>query len=292
LKERISKPYLYFPNEDKDKVSTLFSTISYTNKYAKQVPWFIEKCIGETANVIKNKFDVLIITSNNNQVKTIAKALINKGFRNLNHPEKRKDREVSFIDAFDMLIKNKEDNLGWRIITSLLFSPKDLDSIIKKSVENLSKKLCELLPTDFVKGVLETAKAVKYILNEKSVAPELLSLTFKQFGINPDKISSDYLCGKFNNLNPPTGKPALRNIPIKITTIQSSKGLAADVVFIVNFDDRYFLRNGNTITDQDICNFLVALTRTKKKAYLISTVQGEVPSLLKWIDKNKIEVTK
>jgi len=290
LKDRINKPYIYFPNKDKDKISSQFSSISYANKYARQVPWFIEKCIGETADAIKNKFDVLIITSNNNQVRAIAKALTEKGFRNLDFPEKRKDREVNFLDAFDMLIKNKEDNLGWRIIASLLLSADELDALIKTSLENLSKKLIKLLPTEFTKGVLETAKAIKYILNEKAVSPEVLAATFKQFGINPDKISSDYLCEEFFALNPPTGNPALRNIPIKITTIQSSKGLAADVVFIANFDDRYFLRDGNTITGQDICNFLVALTRTKKKAYLISTVQREIPSLLKWIDKKRIEV--
>ncbi|KUO67471.1 MAG: hypothetical protein APF83_05240 [Lutibacter sp. BRH_c52] len=290
LKERISKPYIYFPNKDKDRISSQFPTISYANKYSKQVPWFIEKCIGETAKAIKNRFDVLIITSNNNQVRAIAKALTEKGFRNLDFPEKRKDREINFLDAFDMLIENKEDNLGWRIIASLLLSPDELDTLIKTSSENLTKKLIELLPADFTKGVLKTAKAIKYILNEKAVNPELLAATFEQFGINPDKISSDYLCEEFYALNPPSGKPALRNIPIKITTIQSSKGLAADVVFIANFDDRYFLKDGSTITDQDICNFLVALTRTKKKAFLISTIPKKAPSLLKWINRNKIEV--
>lgn len=289
LKERISKPYIYLPNKDKDKISSQFPLISYANKFATQVPWFIEKSIGETANALKNKFDVLIITSNNNQVRAIAKALIAKGFRNLDFPEKRKDREVNFLDAFDMLIENKEDNLGWRIIASLLLSADELNTLIKKTSEDLSKKLFELLPADFTKGVLETAKAVKYILNEKPVSPELLASTFKQFGIDPDKISSDYLCEEFYALNPPSGNPALRNIPIKITTIQSSKGLAADVVFIANFDDRYFLKDGSTITDQDICNFLVALTRTKKKAFLISTVNNATPSLLKWINKERIQ---
>lgn len=290
LKKRISKPYIYLPNKDKDKISSQFPFISYANKFATQVPWFIEKSIGETANTLKNKFDVLIITSNNNQVRAIAKGLITKGFRNLDFPEKRKDREVNFLDAFDMLIDNKEDNLGWRIIASLLLSTDELNILIKKTSEDLSKKLFELLPAGFTKGVLETAKAVKYILNEKPISPELLASTFKQFGIDPDKISSNYLCEEFYALNPPSGNPALRNIPIKITTIQSSKGLAADVVFIANFDDRYFLKDGNTITDQDICNFLVALTRTKKKAFLISTIPKKAPSLLKWINRNKIEV--
>jgi superfamily I DNA/RNA helicase len=90
-------------------------------------------------------------------------------------------------------------------------------------------------------------------------------------------------------LNSPSGNPGLRNIPIKVTTIQSSKGLSADVVFIANFDDRYFLRDGSTITDQDICNFLVALTRTKKKAFLISTVDKKNPSLLRLISEKRIQ---
>ena len=50
-----------------------------------------------------------------------------------------------------------------------------------------------------------------------------------------------------------------------------------------------FLKDGSSITDQDICNFLVALTRTKKKAFLISTVQNEIPSLLRLIPENRIQ---
>lgn len=290
LIDRIEKPYIYFPNKDKDIISKQFPTISHSIKFAKQVPWFIEKCIGETANVIKNKFDVLIITSNNNQVRAIAKALKEKGFRNLDFPEKSKDREINFLDAFKMLINNDKDNLGWRIIATLLMSPNELNTLIKKSSDDLSKKLFEILPTDFTKNVLKIAKAVKSILNEKPLNSELLAETFKQFEIDPNKISSDYLCEEFYALNPPTGNPALRNIPIKITTIQSSKGLAADVVFIANFDDRYFLKDGSSITGQDLCNFLVALTRTKKKAFLISTVQNEIPSLLKWINRRNIDI--
>lgn len=292
LSERISKPYIYLPNKEKDRISSQFPSICYANVYSKQVPWFIEKCIGEIANAIKNKFEVLIITPTNPQVRAIAHALAEKGFRNLDFPEKRKDREVNFLDAFDMLIKNKEDNLGWRIIASLLLSAAELNALIKNSSEDLSKKLFELLPADFTKGVLATAKAVKYILSEKPVSPELLAATFKQFGIDPDKISSDYLSEEFYALNPPNGNPALRNIPIKVTTIQSSKGLAADIVFIANFDDRYFLKDGSSITDQDICNFLVALTRTKKKAFLISTVNKAIPTLLKWISKERIQIIK
>jgi superfamily I DNA/RNA helicase len=191
-----------------------------------------------------------------------------------------------------MFIKNKEDNLAWRIISSRLLTADDLATVIKKSEEDKSKMLNELLPLNLVKNVLETVKTVKSILGNNPVDPALLAATFKQFEIVPDEIASTYLRNEFYTLHPPGGNPALRNISIKVTTIQSSKGLSADVVFIVNFDDRFFLKDGKNITDQDICNFLVALTRTKKKAFLISTIPKTIPSLLKWIAKDKIEFIK
>lgn len=290
LNERINKPYIYLVNKDKDKISHQFPFIGYANCYAKQIPWFIEKSIAGTAGIIKSKFDVLIITPTNTQVRNIARSLKEKGFANIDFSEISSEREISLLDGFKMLIEDKEDNLGWRIVTSLILKSDDFNELIKKTEVDSSKKICDYLPKEFIKEVLDNVKALKYIMQDKTVSPELLSATFNLFRIDPNKISSEYLCKKIVALNPPTGNPIVRNIPIKVTTIQSSKGLSADVVFIVNFDDRYFLRNGKNITDQDICNFLVSLTRTKKKAFLISTVKGETPSLLKWIAEEKLEL--
>ena len=63
--------------------------------------------------------------------------------------------------------------------------------------------------------------------------------------------------------------------------------MAADIVFITHFDDRYFI-NDEGITDQDICNFLVAITRTRVKLFLISSLKQE-PTFLKWIKKDRYE---
>ena len=292
LKERIIKPYAYLSNKNKDKISSQFPSITHASYYAKQIPWFIEKCIASMAEEIKNKFDVLIIAATNTQVRFLAEALKEKGLANIDYPENSKDSEINFFDGFKMLLENKEDNLGWRIVSFLILNDDEFRALIKKTAEDTTKKIQELLPKEFVSGVLETAKALKYILNDKEVSPDLLAATFKQFGINPDKILTAFLKDKILSLNPPTGKPAIRNIPIKATTIQSSKGLSADIVIIANFDDRYFLKDGKTVTNQDVCNFLVALTRTKKKAFLISSVKNETPSLLKWISNEKIETIK
>jgi len=289
LKERINKPFEYLPSKCKDKISSQFPTITHASYYARQIPWFIEKYIASIAEKIKNKFDVLIIAATNTQVRLVAEALKEKGLARIDYPDNSKDREINFFDGFNMLLQNKEDNLGWRIVASLMLKSDEFNELIKKTQADSSKKIHEYLSKEFVSGVLETVKALKYILAEKPVEPELLITTFKKFGIDTEKISSDFLIGKITALNPTTGNPAIRNIPIKVTTIQSSKGLSADIVFITNFDDRFFLKDGKTITDQDICNFLVAFTRTVKKAILISSVIDETPSLLKWISKEKIE---
>jgi superfamily I DNA/RNA helicase len=82
---------------------------------------------------------------------------------------------------------------------------------------------------------------------------------------------------------------AIRKLPIKVTTIQSSKGLAADLVVIAYFDDKYFIKHADQgITDNDVCNFLVALTRARKKVVFISTEKAD-PTFLGWIDPKRIE---
>ena len=72
-------------------------------------------------------------------------------------------------------------------------------------------------------------------------------------------------------------EPGTRKTSIVLTTIQSSKGLDADYVFITHFDDQYIVRDKskNKISDQDVCSFLVALTRAKRKVFLLSTKKSK-----------------
>ncbi len=80
---------------------------------------------------------------------------------------------------------------------------------------------------------------------------------------------------------------AIRQIPITLTTITSSKGLSADYVFITHFDDQYFARD-SAVSDEDVYAFLVALTRAKKKSFLVSS-KDETPLFLDWVDTSKID---
>ena len=84
-------------------------------------------------------------------------------------------------------------------------------------------------------------------------------------------------------------EPGIRRTPIEVTTFQSSKGLAADYVFIAYFDDKFCLRDKDEgVSDQDVCSFLVALTRARRGAFLLSTDKRCDPTFLSWIDKKRI----
>ncbi len=111
----------------------------------------------------------------------------------------------------------------------------------------------------------------------------------EEIGIDPEEIVYKHL--KKELVNKPTKNSSLgiTKIPIKATTIQSSKGLSADLVFITHFDDRYLLRDKDKeiISDQEICSFLVTLSRAKKMVHLIST-DGEAPTFRNWINKDRL----
>jgi superfamily I DNA/RNA helicase len=55
-----------------------------------------------------------------------------------------------------------------------------------------------------------------------------------------------------------------------VTNILGSKGLGADVVFLVGFDQGK-LPAKKDVQEDEVYQFLVALTRTKKRLYLITT---------------------
>jgi len=293
LKGRIKKPYSYFIDKDKDKVSDNYPAIAHSHYFEKQFSWFIEKYISDMALSIKDKFSVLIISPYQKKSKEIVDLLRKKGFSNIEFTEKLDEDSLTLLDGFNLLCEDLNDNLGWRIIARFVLSNEDFVSIIKNSASDSNKKIYELLPRDCIKEVNEITKALKAIIAGKQESPEMLSKIFKRFNIGPYQTATEFLKLQVNSLEQRSGIPALRKIPIKATTIQSSKGLAADVVFITHFDDRYFIKDKEKkdISDQEICNFLVALTRAKKKVFLLSSV-NEIPVFLNWISKDRIERVK
>jgi hypothetical protein len=290
LNERINKPYTYFDDEEKDKESKRYSKIGYTQLFDAQIPWFIDKKIGEIAKDMKNKFSVLIISPFKKQSHFIAEALKNKGLGNIEYADKVDGQEVTLLDGLKILLEDKQDNLGWRIVSKFVLKDEAFISLLENTDSNPTKKIHELIGTSYKNEVKEMLKVLKCVKDNKPVDENEFNEVLNKIAFDPYGVSKNILKEEINSTLQRIGNPAIRKIPIKATTIQSSKGLAGDLVFITHFDNRYFVKNDDKtkITDQDICNFIVALTRTKKKVFLISSVK-ENPTFLSWISNDRIE---
>lgn len=291
LDGRINKPYIYFDDKDKDKVSNQNPKVVYNQSYAKQIPWFIEKQIGEIANEIKSSFTVLIIAPTKMQTKILAESLKNKGFSNIDFVDKDDQKEPTLIDGLRLLQEDSKGNLGWRILAKFFLSQEDFEKLVKATTEKDAKPIYELVGKNVKDEINKILKTSKNILKNNAVNDIDLADLIIKTGHNSNGISKEFLKNKINNDSLRTGNPGLRKIPIKITTVQSSKGLAADYVFIVHFDDQYFIKDKDKakISTQDVCNFLVALTRARRKVLLVSSDKNKEPTFLGWINKAHIE---
>lgn len=291
LQNRIDKPYNYFEDEKKDKESDQNPKLVYNQSFAKQIPWFIQQRIGEIAKEVRGNFSVLIISPTKKQSKTIVEALRGKGFGNIEFVEKNDGDAPSLIDGLKLLLEDPKGNLGWRIVAKFFLKEAEFVDLVEESSKDGAKPICETILKATKKEVDGILKICKDAKNDKAVDETKLAEVLKKAGFKPDEIIKDFLKSEISSSSAHAGSPGLRKIPIKATTIQSSKGLAADVVFIAHFDDQYFVKDKDKtkISDQDVCNFLVALTRARRKIFLISSNTKKEPAFLNWIDSGRIE---
>lgn len=290
LSERIDKAYKYFEDEQKNKECSKYPKITYSHQYDRKIPWFIEKKIKELIELERKKFSVLIISPFKIQSRPIAESLQNKGFRNIDF-EIRDEQDLNILDGFKLLLEDRDNILGWRIISKFILPEADYISLIKNTESNPAKSISELLQKKYKDKAKEILKVLKYLNENKPINKEELDNALLSLNVNSYGILKKFLINEVNSTQLRSGDPAVRKIPIKSTTIQSSKGLAADFVFITHFDDRYFINDEDKtkIVDQDVCKFLVALTRARSKLFLISTIKKE-PTFLKWLNKDRYEV--
>jgi superfamily I DNA/RNA helicase len=285
LKGRVAKEYLYFEDQRKDVDCANYPKLIHTTQFARKIPWFIEKQIGEIAEDVKRKFEVLVISPTTTQCRLIADSLREKGFQNVDYTERPNDKPDLF-DGLKVLLDDDESNLGWRIVSRCVLDADTFSGLLAATKEE-TKSICELVDGDCRTQVRRMLRLLRKAIGDSDDHVEHLDEFLKGTEFDPSQLARDSLKNAVGSRR--MQNPGIRGIPIKITTVQSSKGLAADFVFIANFDERYFVSDGGAaITDRDICGFLVALTRARKKVFLISSGK-EVPTFLKWIKPERFE---
>lgn len=290
LKGRIEKNFCYFDKEDKDKDSLANPNIVYTQKFAKQIPWFISQQIDEIAKQVKDKFSVLIISPSVKMSQLTVDALRNKGFKNINISQKKNiDERPTLSEGLNLLLENFDDNLGWRIVSKHFLDEESFNSFLKETDKDGAKSFSEIIENDLKDKVNEILRMIRSIKKGEKIENNKLDELLRLFEFDPFENKKSFLLSKLPSRREGSIDAGIRKIPVEATTIQSSKGLSVDYVFITYFDDQYFIDIKNKkITDINVCNFLVALTRAKKGVFLISSNKKRTPVFLSWINKKRI----
>ena len=148
LENRIEKPYIYFEDKQKDLISGNNPKIIYSQKFAAQIPWFIEQKIKEIAAAVRTKFSILIISPTKLQSRTITTSLKSKGFENIDAAEKY--NLPPLIGGLKILAENDKSNLGWRIVAGILMPREDLKKLLKQTEGEKEKALHELIDSSYI----------------------------------------------------------------------------------------------------------------------------------------------
>ena len=288
LKDRIKKPYIYFEDEKKEEDCKRYPQLTHVRCFSKQVPYFIATSVGEIAAEQRQQFSVLVIAPTKSRCRKIARGLRQKGFENIPYVDAEPATAPTLLESLRLLVEDPNCNLGWRIAAKNLLSEAEFKTLLEAATRDEKTRFRDFIDSETKKRVRGLLSKFKKVLKGQTISVDDSTQLFADLQIDPHAVAQDQLRATVEAQGLKRGDPATRDIPIKVTTIPSSKGLAEDYVFIVDFDDRFFLEKDKSCSDQKIFDFLVALTRARKKVFLISC-DAKQPKFLTWIEKSRFE---
>lgn len=220
----------------------------------------------------------------------INKFLIAKGYKV--DSKKEKDRP-HILDGYEKLLKDRESNLGWRII--LEFDEiADMKNIIKQTdIDRMN--ILKKLPTEYRSKHEKVVESLHRLKENRASAEEQRKLE-ETLALSLNKIRNELGIeeeGK-NNIEESKSQEESGQPSIKITTFLGAKGLSGGFVFIVGVNNGTIPEHPSSPTDNEICQFIVALTRARKKCYLISNKRMgpnyglRHSTFIDWIDSSRL----
>ncbi|BBB47929.1 UvrD-helicase domain-containing protein [Pelolinea submarina] len=264
LQDRIERPF--FPYlEDKDYENSTYpkivkattSTISCLSKFIageiKKIPEI------EIKDAHEKNYPCVLLVGKRQYLNPLAKKL-GEFYANINFSEAQ-DYNYSICDAYDMLLHDDDSNLGWRILAEFEFNKVQIQDFIKSSLDGTPFN--KILPEEFI---CKHLKVVNIIRAGKPSEQDRQAL----IGLIGEK--SDQILGHFYGEQKEKQETDLSQPTILLSSFEGCKGLSAGHVFIVGLNEGIVPKidsNGN-VDNIEYCKFVVALTRTLKRCYLLS----------------------
>jgi superfamily I DNA/RNA helicase len=190
--------------------------------------------------------------------------------------------EIDVLDAYRLLAKDESSRLGWRIV--IAYDPFAGSDEVLRQVAGAEVELVDLIPDDYRDYHLALARCVGRLLAGEELEQEeverleavagqpfaqireVLALAESQASADEDdQVEGIEEADSAAGASEPDEEPS-----IICTSLIGSKGLSAGHVFIVGFNDGHLPRDPVSITDEEVCQFLVGLSRTRKTCHVVS----------------------
>jgi hypothetical protein len=285
LAGRLGKQYIcYLPDKRDD--STKYPTIIHADCSVEQTNapymsrYIHEKILAISKEEIQESYKgnyptALIIAPKH--IATRLNKYLKQYFKNVEYKETA-EIAVDPLFGYKLLLKDPNSRLGWRIIAHI-FPPTSYEKAIKEMVAS-DTELSELLPDKYKELHLRNAGIIGKVIAdealstqetlhiERSINIPFLELKDRLLHELPDP-DEEVLTEKAEESE--EAPKDTREPLIMITTMVGSKGLQAGHVFIAGVNEGSFPHKNASPNSDEVCQLLVALTRTKKCCYLIST---------------------
>jgi len=288
-KGRINKEYLcYLPDKEED--GRLNPKILLSREIPPgEIPFRIHSELSAMLKGQKIK-SVLIIGEGRSckySLVDIATRLKQVGFKNVDHRSLDTGQfslKRPIIDGYKYISGGKNELLGWRILLGTMRAA-ERKKVVLETYDKPEAFMAHLA-VDFKERHERNAGTLRKILTKtrseisrigNSTMGELMEQMIEARTEDRD-LFVDQLVDENRNLARPLG-----NLEITVCNILGSKGLGADVVFLVGFDQGK-LPMKDSVTDSETYQMLVALTRARKRMYLVNTIGRPVSKFLDFIN--------
>ena len=270
LQGRIPKEYeCYLDEKEADSIKYPYIIVVQTST-APVLGKYIDKEISNIpeeeiikSNDKENGYPTVIIAGPKHYLDRIYEVIANKYKKIFYAPSE--GTTYSPIDAYELLLEDEQSNLGWRILVEYFDSNRLKDVIIESEK---GKQVIKLLKSDFLTKHCKIIECLKMVKEGLTLSAKDLKYMQQVLGNYSKKILNYFIVEKEEEKEE---EYLDREPTIILTSYKGCKGLSAGYVFITGMNNGDLPRDKINISDVEICQFIVALTRTRKCCYLLST---------------------
>lgn len=269
LRSRIQKRYECFidakidENEKYKKIITAYCTTGAM--VAKYIKHFILKIDDdEIAESWKegNEYPTVLIVGPGHYLKLMFEKL-QSDFPQIQFEQSTETTLNQFI-AYDILLKNQDHNLGWRLLINFHLDEDGIREVI--GLSNDGALIKDILDAEFIGKHLRIIEKIRVIQNGE----ELEQAAIEELNQDTDGHAEafiDYFEPKeeLPEIEIDKSKPS-----ILLKTFVGCKGLSSGFTFIIGANNGSIPKDPSNITEFEISQFLVAMTRTRKQCHIIS----------------------